>query len=186
MSKTFYFEDPNGTILSEDGKRKFKKMDGKSGYEFLRTEEGKGRRFIELVDPEDENNILKIEVPGFGMKAFRQDERHEQYVTDTVRNSDYSLLSLNYEGNEDSEEILEFVITDEDADIHRDILHRCDLETLKKALTVLSEEEYALIYALFLSVKTMTVREYAKQIGVSHTAIVKRKNKIFKKIKSFF
>ena len=41
MSKIFYIEDPSGTILSEDGQRRFKKMDGKAGYEFVHTAEGK-------------------------------------------------------------------------------------------------------------------------------------------------
>ncbi len=35
MSKTFYFEDPSGAILSENGQRRFKKTDGKDGYSFL-------------------------------------------------------------------------------------------------------------------------------------------------------
>ena len=186
MSKTFYFEDTSGTILSENGQRRFKKTDGKDGYSFLHTAEGKGRRFIELVDPDDECNILKIEVPNHGMKGFRTDERHEQYVSDTIRDNGYGVLSLSYGETENSDETLESVIADDDADVQKDALHQCDLETLRKALKTLSEEEYALICVLFLAVETMTVREYADQLGVSHTAIIKRKNKIFKKIKSFF
>lgn len=186
MSKTFYIEDPTGTILSTDGQRRFRKLDGKAGYEFVHTTEGKGRRFLELVDPEDEDNILKIEVPSYGMKGFRQDERHEQYVADTARKYDYSILSLNSGENEDSEETLDAFIADENVDVERDALHQCDLETLRKALKTLSEEELALITALYLRGEPLTEAEYADQIGVTQQALNKRKKTIFKKIRNYF
>ena len=186
MSKTFFIEDPNGTILSTDGQRRFSKLDGKAGYEFVHTAEGKGRRFLELVDPEDEDNILKIEVPSYGMKGFRQDERHEQYVADTARKYDYSILSLNSSENEDSEETLDAFIADENVDVERDALHQCDLETLRKALRTLSEEELALITALYLRDEPMTEREYAKEKNLAPMTIHDRKIRILAKLKKFF
>ena len=186
MSKTFFIEDPNGTILSTDGQRRFSKLDGKAGYEFVHTAEGKGRRFLELVDLEDEDNILKIEVPSYGMKGFRQDERHEQYVADTARKYDYSILSLNSGENEDSEETLDAFIADENVDVERDALHQCDLETLRKALRTLSEEELALITALYLRDEPMTEREYAKEKNLAPMTIHDRKIRILAKLKKYF
>ena len=186
MSKTFYIEDPNGTILSADGQRKFRKMDGKAGYEFVHTAEGKGRRFLELVDPEDKDNIVKIEVPKHGVKGFRKDERHEQYVADTARNNNYLILSLSSIKNEDSEETLDAFIADENVDVEREVLHQCDLETLRKALKTLSEDELALITAMYLSEEPMTLQKYAEVVGVHFTTINYRRKNIFKKIKTFF
>lgn len=186
MSKTFFIEDPNGTILSTDGQRRFRKLDGKAGYEFVHTAEGKGRRFLELVDPEDEDNILKIEVPSYGMKGFRQDERHEQYVAETVRNNNYTVLSLSSSENEDSEETLDAFIADENVDVERDALHQCDLETLRKALDTISEDELALITALYLREEPLSEHGYARETNIPRMTIHDRKTVILKKLKKFF
>lgn len=186
MSITFYIEDPSGTILSEDGQRRFKKMDGKSGYEFVHTAGGKGRRFIELVDPENEDFILKVEVPNYCIKNFRKDERHEQYVADMAKTYDYSTLSLNSAENEDREETLDAFIADDETDVERDVLHQCDLETLRKALKTLSDEELAIITALYLRDEPMTEREYAAATATAQKTINDRKKRILKKIKKFF
>lgn len=52
---------------------------------------------------------------------------------------------------------------------------------LRRALETLTDEEYALIYALFY--EGMTERAYAKKLGVSHVAVHKKKQHILKKLK---
>lgn len=55
------------------------------------------------------------------------------------------------------------------------------LKRLSAALYALPEEDYRLIYALFY--ENISVREYARNNGLSHTAVRKRRDKILEKIK---
>ena len=53
-------------------------------------------------------------------------------------------------------------------------------------MKTLSEEELALITALYLRGEPLTEAEYADQIGVTQQALNKRKKTIFKKIRNYF
>ena len=86
----------------------------------------------------------------------------------------------------DGESCGDEVIPDEDNDFLEEIAHKADICKLQQALRSLSDDEYELINALYLSEIRMSVRAYAKSQGVSHTAIVKRKNEIFEKIRNYF
>ena len=94
MSKTYYIEDPNGTIMSENGQRRFKKLEGTKAFEFLNTPEGKACRFMKVCDYEETDDEVFIEVPSENMKDFRKYERREQYIADTIRDNEYMILKL--------------------------------------------------------------------------------------------
>lgn len=59
---------------------------------------------------------------------------------------------------------------------------KLELELLTAALEKLDPDERSLIDALFY--KDRTVRDYAAEIGVSHQAVVKRKQKVIEKLRS--
>jgi RNA polymerase sigma factor (sigma-70 family) len=59
---------------------------------------------------------------------------------------------------------------------------KLELELLASALDKLTPEEKSLIRALFYDERT--VRDYAAEIGISHQAVVKRKQKILDKLRS--
>lgn len=186
MSKTYYIEDPHGTILSENGQRRFRKLEGTKAFEFLNTPEGKACRFMKVCDYEETDDEVFIEVSSENMKDFRKYERREQYVSDTIKSNEYVLVSMNAMEKEDGEEETEECIADEDINIELDFIHQCELETLRKALRTLSEEELALITALYLQEEPMTEREYAGEIGIPQKTLNDRKNRLLKKIKRFF
>ena len=84
-----------------------------------------------------------------------------------------------YVGSEDVSDVVDIVLQNEEqAEL---TVHKQLLET---ALGLLSEEEKQLIQTLFFD--EISAREYARKIGVSDMAIRKRRNRILKKIKSFF
>ena len=56
------------------------------------------------------------------------------------------------------------------------------LGELKKALNFLSEEEQELIKAVFYDCKSL--RKYAEEKGISHTAVSKRKRAILRKLRT--
>lgn len=61
------------------------------------------------------------------------------------------------------------------------VLRKLAEDDLRRALTKLTDEEYALVCALFYEGRTE--RDYAKELGVSQVAVHKRKQRILKKLK---
>mgnify|MGYP000872609554 FL=1 len=61
------------------------------------------------------------------------------------------------------------------------VLRKLAEDDLRRALTKLTDEEYALVYALFYEGRTE--RDYAKELGMSQVAVHKRKQRILKKLK---
>lgn len=183
--KIYYIEDQNGKYASADGSRRFTRLEGKAAYDFLKSPMGQGRRFMKLMNIDGDEDEISIEVHSNEMKSFRRYERREQYVADVASTWGYEILSLDYEETADGEMLSE-VVADEDVNVEKEAFMQIDLETLRKALDSLTEDEYALICALFLRDKPMTEREYAKSIGVPRTTLEHRKKLVLQKLKKFF
>ena len=92
--KTYYFLDPNGPLTSEDGKTRYKALNGPKAYEVLKSEEGKNRRIVKISDEDDSNEIV-LEVAESLIPFARQGERREQYVDDNKKDSGIIEVSLN-------------------------------------------------------------------------------------------
>jgi DNA-directed RNA polymerase specialized sigma24 family protein len=183
--KIYYIEDRNGKYASADGSRRFTRLEGTVAYDFLKSPQGKNRRFMKLVNTEGEEDEINIEVRSDVMKSFRTYERHEQYVADKARENLYTVISLSY-AECDDEEYPEESLADEGINVEQEVFHQIDLEILRRALDSLIEEEYALICALYLQDKPMTEREYSVTSGIPQKTINDRKIRILKKLKSFF
>jgi len=61
------------------------------------------------------------------------------------------------------------------------LLRKLAEDELHRALEKLTDEEYALVYALFFEGKTE--RAYAKELGVAQVTVHKKKQRILKKLK---
>lgn len=61
------------------------------------------------------------------------------------------------------------------------VLRKMAEDELHRALEKLTDEEYALVYALFFEGKTE--RAYAKELGVAQVTVHKKKQRILKKLK---
>ena len=183
--KIYYFEDPNGKYVSKDGSRRFAKLEGKEAYDFLKSPMGQGRRFMKFVSLDEDEDEINVEIQKNRIKTFRRYERREQYVADVTNTRGYEVLSLDYEETADGEMLSE-VVADEDVDVEKEAFLRIDLDTLRKALDTLAEDEYTLICALYLQDKPMTEREYSMASKIPQKTINDRKVKVLKKLKSFF
>ena len=186
MSCFYYVEDPNGEYCSVDGKRKFKRLEGSAAFYYLQTEEGKSKRFFK-VDAEgvDENNI---ELRPEHIKEYRVYERHKQYIADTKVQCGYQVVSLDEAVNPNDSESLTYqeIIADQSSDFVEGLIREEKIDLLRKALKTLPTEEMKLIRELFLSEERRTLKEFAEEKGISHVAIIKRRDKIFDKIRDFF
>ena len=59
MATRYFIENKNGTILSEDGTRRFIVLEGKELYDYLQTKEGKKKRFFVYQD--DDGDTIGVE-----------------------------------------------------------------------------------------------------------------------------
>ena len=183
--KKFYIYDANGKYMSEDGQQRFSLLTGKALYDYLQTPEGKSKFFYTSLD--DNGDEIGIEVPAHARAKFKAEKRREYYLKESKEQSGYTFVPLTAAENDEGEELSgEEIIADEDADVQKEVFKKMDLDTLRFALTQLNEDEMALISAMYLSEKPLTVREYAKELGIGVMTVCDRKNAILKKLKTFF
>lgn len=185
MIKVFYIEDKNGQYVSTDGSKRWIRLTGQALYDFLQTERGKKTYFF--VDTDDNGVAIGVEITDKEQQiAFETDKRRRRYVSESQKESGYITVSFDYVETEDGTSIGDEVIPNDDDSIEDDVLRQFDLETLRRALDTLTEDEYALICALFLQDNPLTTRDYAKQLGVQQTTVMRAKKRILEKLRNFF
>lgn len=185
----YYYEDQNGKYSSHTDARRFSRVSGKEAYAYLKSAEGKTRRFMKSNDYEDGGDDVFVEIPAEFIRDYRQGERREQYVNDIREDAGFTEISLYaMQGDGNPNDLLsgEELIADESVDVVAEVMHKMELETLRKALRSLSESEYQLIYDLFLKDNPLTERDLSKIYKVSQPIIHKRKMQIFEKLRKFF
>ena len=185
MIKVFYIEDNNGQYISADGSKRLTRLNWQALYDFLQTERGKKTYFI--VDTDDNGVAIGVEITDKEQQiAFETDKRRRRYVSESQKESGYITVSFDYVETEDGTSSGDEVIPNDDDSIEDDVLRQLDLETLRRALDTLTEDEYALICALYLQDKPMTEREFSRKTGIPQKTLNDRKARILKKLKSFF
>lgn len=185
MIKVFYIEDNNGQYVSADGSKRWTRLTGQALYDFLQTERGKKTYFF--VDTDDNGIAIGVEITDKEQQiAFETDKRRRRYVSESQKESGYITVSFDYVETEDGTSTGDEVIPNDDDSIENDVLRQFDLETLRRALNTLTEDEYALICALFLQDNPLTTRDYAKQLGVQQTTVMRAKKRILGKLRNFF
>lgn len=185
----YYYEDQNGKYSSHTDARRFSRVSGKEAYAYLKSAEGKTKRFMKSNDYEDGGDDVFVEIPAEYIRDYRQGERREQYVNDIREDAGFTEISLYaMQGDGNPNDLLsgEELIADESVDVVAEVMHKMELETLRKALLSLSESEYQLIYDLFLKDNPLTERDLSKKYKVSQPIIHKRKMQIFEKLRKFF
>lgn len=128
MSTKFYIKDENGIFLSIDGKTKYTCLEGQALYDFLKTEDGRGRCFH--VDIDEDGNKIGIEASPDFLKAEESDKNHAAYLERQKAESGVEVISANIivRDSETEVELIETVA---------DITVNVELEALKARKTSL-------------------------------------------------
>ena len=185
MSTKFYIKNDNGNILSMDGKTRYTLLEGIAAYDFLKTEDGKRRCFhVEIDENGDKLGIVanpEIE------KQYEADERHARYLRQIEVECNITVVSANMLVSVAGEDDIEMVETfaDEDSNVECGAVHSMDMQSLRKAQSKLSKEEYDLIYQLFLAEEPLTERQYGAVKGIPQKTVNCRKKAILGKLKNF-
>ena len=119
-------------------------------------------------------NGKKVKVNKEIYKAYWQEKNHENYLKKLNRKK-LSFIEVS-EGKNSLENI-----ADENVDIEKIVQAHMMIEELKKAISNLSSDEKEIIEKLYYDEETL--RLVAKDKNISHSALIKKRNKILKKLK---
>ena len=131
------------------------------------------KHFVEL------ENGTEVEVDKEIYDAYYRPVWREEYY----RKKEKERL-LSYDGLKDADYSIEGHMREEYVTVESIVEDKILLELLECALEELSTEEYELIDNIFL--KGLGEREYSRVSGIPRKTLAYRKEKILKKIKSFF
>ena len=143
--------------------------------ELLRREEAdpsyKGRRFLPL-------HGMLMEVTPEEYRNFYKERRRQKYLYERSReNRDISIDMLTTEQFNGTD-----ILVSDGMDIEEQVAYKLLLDKLHSCLSLLTEEEQELIYALFFGEKTE--REWSAETGIPQKTINNRKRKILLKLKA--
>lgn len=143
---------------------------------------------LQKLEQSDKSYAEKFFLPLYGMlmevtaetyKAYYKDKRRQKYIDErSLLNGDVS-----YDALDTDETLGAEVFADKKTDVEAAVINKMTVAELRKAFLLLSPDERKLITAIYI--QNLTEREYAKQKGVYHNAVHKRKLRILEKLKKF-
>lgn len=143
---------------------------------------------LQKLEQSDKSYAEKFFLPLYGMlmevteetyKAYYKDKRRQKYIDErSLLNGDVS-----YDALDTDETLGAEVFADTKTDVEAAVINKMTVAELRKAFLLLSPDERELITAIYI--QNLTEREYAKQKGVYHNAVHKRKLHILEKLKKF-
>lgn len=179
MGKTIYLVKKDPDCKKEHVE--WIQMSGKEFYQFIHSQNGKGRYFIHLTDDVSyEADEIYIEAEQSEYQEWYKEARRHRYLTDgkegvhimsldiLIGNEGYLLLDTLAEQNTAFEDIS---------------ANQDELEQLRGVIRCLEPEEQELLEILYLNGKFRTEQETANILGVSRDVVKRRKKKLFLKIR---
>lgn len=143
---------------------------------------------LQKLEQTDKSYMVKFFLPLHGMlmevteqtyREYYRDKRRQKYIDERSKlNGDVSYNAL------DTDETLgEDVFADTKTNVEAEVINKMTVAELRKAFLLLSPDERELITAIYIH--NLTEREFAKQKGVYHNAVHKRKLRVLEKLKKF-
>ena len=184
MSNQFYvWKDRNCNGIDPE----WVQLTGREYFRFINDPANKGRCFVMLGNGGDSDaGVIYMEATP---EAYRKwDIERQEWKRKQKRDQEYCECqrSLDELVDEDEELSLHEVVADERINVAEEADRRIDIENLREALETLSQEEMQIINALYFNNnESLSDRKLAKMLNLSKSALNRRKDKIFKKIRNF-
>lgn len=143
---------------------------------------------LQELEQSDKAYAEKFFLPLYGMLMEVTEETYKWYYKYKRRQKyidERSLLNgdVSYDALDTDETLGAEVFADTKTDVEAAVINKMTVAELRKAFLLLSPDERELITAIYI--QNITEREYAKQKGVYHNAVHKRKLRILEKLKKF-
>lgn len=121
-------------------------------------------------------NGKKVEVSEEIYKVYWQDKNHENYLKQIDKKNHLLLFS-----SFDQDGHFESNIRDDSFDLNKVIQTQMMIEAVRDAISKLTDEERDIVTRLYYDEENL--RTVAETKKISHPALIKRRNKILKKLK---
>ena len=155
-------------------------MEGDEFYRFLRTEDAKGRYFIQLANDGDPDcDVIHMEVSKPEYLAWRADFDRKQYYRKRNFRHGFILVSLSdpFDSVNERGLTIEDVTGDETPGTWERVAEEMEAEELRHAISQLSQKDRELLKMRFWD--SMTHQEIAEVIGTSVQNINKRRQRLY-------
>jgi len=158
-------------------------MDGDEFYRFLRTEDAKGRYFIQLANDGDTDcDVIHMEVSKPEYQAWRADYDRKQYYRKRNLRHGFVLVSLSDPSGDMSEKglTIEDVTGSGTPGTWELAAEEMEVKELRHAISKLSRKDRELLKMRFWD--SMTQQQMAEAVGTSIPGIHKRLKRLYAKL----
>ena len=138
------------------------------------------------MDIDENGDKTGVEADPEVLREFGAEDRRARYLRDIEIGCDISVVSANirvYLPSEEEAELQETVASP--CDVEQEVQQSLDLQNLRKALSCLTESEYDLIFALYLSDRPLTERQFAESRGLAPMTVHNRKKRVLQELRKF-
>ena len=113
------------------------------------------------------------------IKSTGEKKEHEKYLEQVDKKNHLLFFSsLNHDGN------FEDNLEDKNVDVEKVVATQMMIEALRNAMSKLNKDEREIIERLYFNDETL--RAVSKTQNISHTALIKRRDKILEKLKEIY
>ena len=177
--KIYYVIDPKGEYRSHKGDKFFKRLVGAELFAFLQTPQAQSKKYYTYREGMDE---VYIEVENG--RGDRSERRHEAYLYQVKKETEPDIsIEQMADGEENGSPLSQILQSGEN--MEDEMLRKRLCEKLQAAVWRLPDEEYRIIYALFLQPNPISARAYAEMHGIPQKTFDDQKQRILEKIKKF-
>ena len=184
--KIFFLDDENGTFLSTDGRRRFVRLVGSEVLSYIKENRFQKVYFFTTSTEEELGDLVLIEIPEGSVPKFRKEMNRKNYLSRIEKDSLIMCISLFDQAEGEEGLTVQDTIVDEAIDVEEKVILEIELEMLRRALKVLSDEDLRIIHSLYLSEDPLSETQLSEILGIPRTTLMSHRDQIFSRIRRLF
>lgn len=184
--KIFYIENEKGNYFSTNRKRRFIRLVGKEAFHYLKKHRSQIAYFYPTTTEEDGGHLVFVEIPEESASKIRSDLNREKYVKDTLKKSPYVIISLFDQAEGEEELTVQDTVIDESVNVEDKVILEIELEMLRRALKVLSDDDLRIVYSMYLSDDPLSETKLSEILGIPRTTLMSHRDQIFSRLRRLF
>ena len=184
MSFIGFIKDKNGNYFSENRKIRYIMLAGEELIKFLKDTKGESRYFHMEID--DDGNRYVFETDRERALKMRRELDHIRYKERCEKGFGYQIVSANSicDRCETETELIETISYEDDIGTEDLAFRSMSRKVVRDILKELNDDEYSLVYWLYLAPNRISLKKYAALNKIPRTTVQDKKRKILDKIKN--
>lgn len=131
-------------------------------------------------------HLVFVEIPEESASKIRSDLNREKYVKDTLKKSPYVIISLFDQAEGEEELTVQDTVIDESVNVEDKVILEIELEMLRRALKVLSDDDLRIVHSMYLSDDPLSETKLSEILGIPRTTLMSYRDQIFSRIRRLF